>query len=87
MIQNYGKNRLLEEYVILRKCIEIVNPKCPECFLIGAMCRFCSANLSNLDIKYNNLSFGDPDWLIPIGEETLEPYIQISEEKISNLRS
>ena len=53
----------------------------------GAMCRFCSANLSNLDIKYNNLSFGDPNWVIPIGEETLEPYIQMSEETISNLWS
>ena len=31
------------------------------------------SNLSNLDIKYNNLSFGDPIWVIPIGEETLEP--------------
>ena len=37
------------------------------------MCRFYSANLSNLDIKYNNLSFGDPNWVIQIGEETLEP--------------
>ena len=26
----------------------------------------------NLDIKYNNLSFDDPNWVIPIGEETLE---------------
>ena len=37
------------------------------------MSRFCSANLSNLDIKYNNLSFGAPNWVIPIGEEALEP--------------
>ena len=53
--------------------MQIVNPKCPETFLSGAMCRFCSTNLSNLNIKYNNLSFGDPNWVIPIGEETLEP--------------
>ena len=53
--------------------MQIVTPKCPEIFLSGAMCRFCYANLSNLDIKYNNLSFGDPNWVIPIGEETLEP--------------
>ena len=30
-------------------------------FQSGAMCRFCYANLSNLDIKYHNLSFGDPN--------------------------
>ena len=36
------------------------------------MCRFCSAKLSYLDVKYNNLSFGDPHGVIPIGEETLE---------------
>ena len=53
--------------------MQIVTPKCIEIFLSGAMCRFCYANLSNLDIKYNNLSFGDPNWVIPIGEETLEP--------------
>ena len=53
--------------------MQIVTPKCPEIFLIGAMCILCSTNLSNLDIKYNNLSFGDPNWVIPIGEETLEP--------------
>ena len=51
--------------------MKIMNPKCPENFLSGAMCRFCYANLSNLDIKYNNLSFDDPNWVIPIGEETL----------------
>ena len=39
-----------------------MNPKVPERFMIEAMCRFCSANLSNLDIKYNNLSFGDSNW-------------------------
>ena len=53
----------------------------------GAMCRFCSAKLSHLDVKYNNLNFGDPNWVIPIGEETLQPLLQMSEETISNLRS
>ena len=45
--------------------------KCPEIFISEAMCSFCSAKLSHLDVKYNNLSFGDPNWVIPIGEETL----------------
>ena len=67
--------------------MQIVSYKCPEIFLSGAMCRFCSTNLSNLDIKYNNLSFGDTNWVIPIGEETLEQYLQMSEENISNLWS
>ena len=53
--------------------MQIVTPKFPKIFQSGAMCRFCSANLSNLDIKYNNLSFGYPNWVIPIGEELLEP--------------
>ena len=53
--------------------MQIVTPKFLEIFPSEAMCRFCSANLSNLDIKYNNLSFGDPNWVIPIEEETLEP--------------
>ena len=48
-----------------------VTPKFPEIFISEAMCRFCSAKLSHLDVKYNNLSFGDPNWVIPIGEETL----------------
>ena len=47
--------------------MQIVTPKFPEMFLIGAMCRFSSANLSNLDIKYNNFSVGDRNWMIPIG--------------------
>ena len=50
---------------------ENCNPKVPKKFQSGAMCRFCSTNLSTLDIKYNNLSFGDPNWVIQIGEETL----------------
>ena len=53
--------------------MQIITPKCPENFQRGAMCRFCYAILSNLDVKYNNLSFGDPNWVIQIGEETLEP--------------
>ena len=53
--------------------MQIVTPKCPEICQSGAMCRLCSTNLSNLDVKYNNLSFGNPNWVIPIGEETLEP--------------
>ena len=52
--------------------MQIVSQKYPENFQSEAMCRFCSANLSNQDIKYNNLSFGDPNWVIQIGEETLE---------------
>ena len=48
--------------------MKIGTSKFPKSFLSGAMGRFCSANLSNLDIKYNNLSFGDPNWVIPIGE-------------------
>ena len=31
-----------------------------------------------MDVKCNNLSFGDPNWIIPIGEETLELQIQMS---------
>ena len=30
-----------------------------------------------MDVKCNNLSFGDPNCIISIGEETLEPYIQM----------
>ena len=32
---------------------------------------FCK--VESLDVKCNNLSFGDPNWMISIGEETLEP--------------
>ena len=53
--------------------MQIVTPKYPKICQRGAICRFCYANLSNLDVKYNNLSFGDPNWVIPIGEKTLEP--------------
>ena len=51
--------------------MKIMTQKCPEICQIGAMCRFCSTKLSNIDVKYNNLSFCDPNWVIPIGEETL----------------
>ena len=67
--------------------MQIVNPKCPKMFQSGVMCRFCYAKLSHLDVKYNNLSFGDPNRVITIGEETLESYIKMSEETISNLWS
>ena len=53
--------------------MKIVILKFPKICQSGAMCRFCSAKLSNLDVKYNNLRFGDPNWVIEIGEETLEP--------------
>ena len=51
--------------------MQIVTPSTQEIYQSGAMCRFCSAKLSHLDVKYNNLSFGDPNWVIQIGEETL----------------
>ena len=47
--------------------MKIVTPKCPEIFQSGAICRFCSAKLSNLDVKYNNLSFGNPNWVNQTG--------------------
>ena len=31
-----------------------------------------------MDVKCNNLNSIDPNWMIPIGEEILEPYIQMS---------
>ena len=31
-----------------------------------------------MDVKCNNLSYIDPNWMLPIGEETLEPYLQMS---------
>ena len=53
--------------------MEIVTPKCPKICERVAMCRFCFSNYSIIDVKGNNLSFGDPNWVIPIEEETLEP--------------
>ena len=31
-----------------------------------------------MDVKCNNLSFGNPNWMIPVGKETLEPSIKMS---------
>ena len=31
-----------------------------------------------MDVKCNNLNSIDPNWMIPIGKEILEPYIQMS---------
>ena len=56
--------------------MQIIAPKCPEICQSGAMCKnglILHCNWSNLDVKCNNLSFGDPNWMIPVGEETLEP--------------
>ena len=50
-----------------------LSPKFPEIYQSGAICRFCYAKLNHLDVKDNKLSFGGPNWVIPIGEETLEP--------------
>ena len=61
--------------------MQIVTPKCPEICQSGAMCKnslILLCNWCSLDVKYNNLSFGDPNWMILVGEETLEPYIQMS---------
>ena len=46
--------------------MQIVTPKFAEICQSGGMCRFSSAKLSNIDVKYNNLSFCDPNWVIPI---------------------
>ena len=51
--------------------MQIVTQNAQKIYQSGAMCRFCSSKLSYLDVKYNNLSFGDPNWVISIGEETL----------------
>ena len=50
-------------------------------FQNGAMCKnslILLCNWSSLDVKCNNLSFGDLNWMIPVGKETLEPYIKMS---------
>ena len=65
-------NYTSREKIYLRQVHANWNPKVPIKFYQSeAMCRFCSAKLSHLDVKYNNLSFGDSNWVIPIGEETL----------------
>ena len=44
--------------------MQIVTPKCLEIFQSETMCKnslhFYFANWSSLDVKCNNLSFGDP---------------------------
>ena len=44
--------------------MQIVTPKFPEICQSGAMCKnslICFVNWSSLDVKCNNLSFGDPN--------------------------
>ena len=44
--------------------MQIVTPKFPKICKSGAMCKnslICFANWSNLDVKCDNLSFGDPN--------------------------
>ena len=66
------------------------NPKVPGNFFKVELCvrivRFCFANWSSLDVKSNNLSFGDPNLMILIGEETLEPWIQMSRRNYYKFR-
>ena len=55
--------------------MQIVTLKGPEICQSEAMCKnnlilFC--NWSSLDVKCNNLSFGDPNWMILVEEEILE---------------
>ena len=40
--------------------MKIVTPKCPEICQSGAMCIFCFANFSNLDVKVKNCT----NWFI-----------------------
>ena len=42
--------------------MQIITAKCPEICQNEAMCRLCFANYSSLDVKCNNLSFGDSNW-------------------------
>ena len=56
--------------------MQIITPKFPEICQSGAMCKnslILLCNWSSLDVKCNNLSFGDQNWMILVGEETLEP--------------
>ena len=58
--------------------MQIVSPKFPEICQSRAMCKnrlILLCNWSSLDVKCkcNNLSFGDPNWMILVGNETLEP--------------
>ena len=58
------------------------NPKVPinssKWSYVQEQSDFVLPNYSSLDVKCNNLGFVDPKWMIPIGEETLEPYRQRS---------
>ena len=61
--------------------MQIVTPKCPEICQTVVMCKnslILICNWSSLDVQCNNLSFDDPNWIILVGEETLEPYRQMS---------
>ena len=61
--------------------MQIVTSMCLEICQSGAMCKnslILLCNWSSLDVKCNNLGFGDPNWIILVGEETLEPYLQMS---------
>ena len=56
----------------MREVIANFNPRVPRNISKWSYVQILFCHLSNLDIKYNNLSFGDPNWVIPIEEETLE---------------
>ena len=56
--------------------MQIVTLKFLEIYQNRAMCKnnlILLCNWSSMDVKFNNLSFGDPYWMIPVREETLEP--------------
>ena len=56
--------------------MQIITLKCPEICQSRAMCKnsmILLCNWSSLDVKCNNLSFGDPNWIILVEKETLEP--------------
>ena len=50
--------------------MKIITQKYPEFCQIGAMCKnslILLCNWSSLDVKCNNLRFGDPNWMIIVG--------------------
>ena len=56
--------------------MQIVTPKFLEICQSGSMCKnslILLYNWSSLDVKCNNLSFVDPNLIILVVEETLEP--------------
>ena len=73
--------------------MKIVTLKFPKICQSGAMCKnslILLCNWSSLDVKCNNLSFVDSNWIILVLEETLDPYLQMSRRKyykIMELRS